>query len=498
MPAPAFRAAGTQGTDSGGNPVVPYPAGVVAGDVLFIQFICGSSCVPTTPSGWTKLFGPTALSGVSVLAYMYYRIAGASEPSSVTFSHSGGGYAAGVMSAYSGSNGAIDVSSTAVLPTSGTAASCPAVTTLNPNDRVLHFVWAFAPSGTTTTPDAADTERYDTTWTDAATQLELADFALATPGSTGTPSIALPGGIAGGLSATIAIVDVAVGSSGVDASTVTLRLTPKPRIYKDDFDRAAGGLGANWTTFTYGSSSVAPQTNGTKFSSASGYASAYFNQGKIGPDAFVSITYGGSGYNWLWLLSNAPAATGYNIMIEANSALYVNRVLNGSSTQLTYVTFTSYPLAGDQFGLVRLGNQLIVYAKRIGETDWAPLLNYTDSTYIGEFNGGLSAYSGTADNFLVQDWTPFPPINYTDAGTYRLNFAVSGTELQSRNYLDAATVLFKHTITTEHECVSQFRPQFTSFSRNKWSGATMSGFIIADPSRHYVGVVSEQPKQDPC
>jgi hypothetical protein len=97
--------------------------------------------------------------------------------------------------------------------------------------------------------------------------------------------------------------------------------------------------------------------------------------------------------------------------------------------------------------------------------------------------------------FSVSSLETFAFLNI-DADTTRLTFTPSSVLIAE--YIDANTAFLKYTPITTHECVSQLRPQFTSFSRNKWSGATMSGFIIADPSRHYVGVVSEQPKQDPC
>lgn len=222
----AFRAAGAFASNSSGNPVISYPAGVASGDILIIQYMVGGAAtVATTPSGWTLLFGPTTTSDGSqpARAYVYYRVAGGSEPSTITFAHTGSsGQAGGIMSAYTGADGTtpINVSTIAVTETTGTTQTAPTVTTTIANTRLLHMYWITG--NTTTTQNAADTERYDTVWAAVFETLELADKAQAATGATGTSAATYAATVTGGAAATIAVAPAPSFSTWNGSSTVSL------------------------------------------------------------------------------------------------------------------------------------------------------------------------------------------------------------------------------------------------------------------------------------
>src|SRR4029077_14590761 len=99
----AFRSAGALATYTN-PPVIEYPAGVASGDLLVIQYMGHNGSPPNTPSGWTALLAPVTLSGsIEPSIWVFYKIAGGSEPSTVTISVSSGSLAAtGIMSAYTG------------------------------------------------------------------------------------------------------------------------------------------------------------------------------------------------------------------------------------------------------------------------------------------------------------------------------------------------------------------------------------------------------------
>jgi hypothetical protein len=206
---PTFRAFGTPSLNSGAGPhVLAYPAGVVSGDLLLIQFRISSSTAPTTPSGWTKLFGPTKYAGTTIYGTVFYRVAGGSEPSSVSITKTSAASVA-VMSAYSGCDPTtpVDVYATADLATSGTTYASPSVTTTKANTQVLRMYFPLCFSGAGTTPNASDTERYDTydSW-DGGVH-ELADRAQAAAGSAGASNATGPA-LNGGMAATIALAPV--------------------------------------------------------------------------------------------------------------------------------------------------------------------------------------------------------------------------------------------------------------------------------------------------
>jgi len=204
----AFRAAGTLAQANAVDLVVPYPAGVVSGDLLILQYARSgsSSYLTTTPSGWTELIGPIAGSdGQSDKFSIFYRVAGASEPSSVTLTKLAAADAAGIMVAYSGVNTSspIDASASANLPTSGTSGTTPSVTTTRANTMLLRFYWVWGPPPNIT-PAATDTERFEATFTNHGYRMEMADSTQAAAGASGTTTGTWASSF-GGRGATIAI-----------------------------------------------------------------------------------------------------------------------------------------------------------------------------------------------------------------------------------------------------------------------------------------------------
>jgi len=213
----AFRSAGTLAVTSDLAPAIPYPAGLVAGDLLLLQFACIHSLTPATPSGWTKLLGPVAMAGTSPATdgHMYWKVAAGSESGSLTVTLSGtSNWAGGVMTAWSGVSGSgpVDASATATLATSGTTATAPSVTTTVANTRLLHIYWGYV-NNSTVTPNASDTERYDAWNISINLGYELADRAQAATGATGTSAATWVGSaLFGGLAATVALAPAAAAS----------------------------------------------------------------------------------------------------------------------------------------------------------------------------------------------------------------------------------------------------------------------------------------------
>lgn len=95
MAYPTFVAAGTDtnipGSGGGGSANIPIPAGTLEDDFLMMVVVLGASSglTVTTPTGFTllnKADGGLFNGGI----YIYWKLAGASEPSTHTLSHNGG------------------------------------------------------------------------------------------------------------------------------------------------------------------------------------------------------------------------------------------------------------------------------------------------------------------------------------------------------------------------------------------------------------------------
>jgi PKD repeat protein len=302
----AFRAAGALASQFQGTPTIPYPAGVAANDLLLIHYVAGTATVtPTTPSGWTLLLGPVAMSGGGNAnrGYVYYRVAGGSEPSSVTFANSGASNTTGgIMTAWTGCDitTPIDGSATATLPTSGTTGTAPSVTTTKASTRVLHLYWDWTGS-TTVTPNGADTERYDTFLSATNIVFELADTAQGAAGATGTSSVTFAAATSGGLAATIALAPLTVslptvadftGTPVTGAAPLTVAFTDAssntPTSWLWDFGDGTTSTSQNpshtyTTSGVYTVSLTASNTGGSNTKTRSAYVTSIARTAPSGP-----------------------------------------------------------------------------------------------------------------------------------------------------------------------------------------------------------------------
>jgi hypothetical protein len=421
------------------------------------------------------------------------------------------GYAAGIISSYTDLDSWDDYNTNYMFSGSSTG-TAPALPSSRKDDMLLRFYWKYQTITGTITPDT-DTERYDAYDPGLQCIFELATSVADTDGSPSTTST-FSTTFGGATSFSVAFhgppVDTGTvrlsltptGSEiGPDSGTIALKLVPAgTRFQFDDFNRINGGLGANWTTFTYGASSANPVINANNFRSTSGYASAYYNVQRLGPDIFFSATHISS-YNWIWAINSVSPLNGYTLRWQnGGTDVYIMRVDSGNEAfTVASVVLNPGPATGDKFALARVGNVHTAYVKRAGSGDWIPIASGTDSTYTGEAYAGLTAYSGNIDDFAVQDWAPLPPVNYTESGTSRLTLTPSAIEIQFRTFLDAGAIALHFTPITTHECVKGFKPSLTAIAaNNKWIGRTFSGFNSPDQRKHYAGIVADLPKEEVC
>jgi hypothetical protein len=138
---PVFQSVTTmEGTTS-----INKPAGTVEGDLLIAMFGDFASSTFTPPAGWTALGSVYSAGGTN--AQVFYKIAGASEPSSYTWTIPGADYPFAAMLRYDSVDTSTPTAAIAGAAASGTSKTIPGVTTANDNSRIIAFAASCYPTG---------------------------------------------------------------------------------------------------------------------------------------------------------------------------------------------------------------------------------------------------------------------------------------------------------------------------------------------------------------
>ncbi len=172
---------------------VGLPAGVQSGDVLLAQVVVADgngTVVPTLPSGWTNIRHDSVNNGNKETSWLYYKVAGASEPASYGWNINPN-WAAGVMGAWRGTSSApIDNASGATGSGSSQASvSAPSLIPGNSSELQVYFYGSQAFAGPTITLSNSLTQRFDVKSSKEGFTLAFAD--LAAP-SANNPSASYP------------------------------------------------------------------------------------------------------------------------------------------------------------------------------------------------------------------------------------------------------------------------------------------------------------------
>ncbi len=186
---------------------ISKPAGTVSGDVEIATVAVdgGVGSPPTAPSGWTQIQGTTSVGFGAYAAY--YHVAGASEPSSYTWTLAGYAVgAAGGIDVYGGENTSTPIQTSALSTGNGTSASAPSVTTTAANERIV-VAAGYGYGGSPDTAPAGTTDRGSVTAAyDGPITNDSADFTQVTAGATAAEVFTL--------------------TSSTNWATVTIALTP--------------------------------------------------------------------------------------------------------------------------------------------------------------------------------------------------------------------------------------------------------------------------------
>jgi hypothetical protein len=177
-----FRGAASAG-GAGGTLTIAKPAGVVNNDVMIaaIAFIAGTTNTIAAPPGWTLI---RRINNGTDVGLAVYRKVAASEGANYTWTNGLGQDMSGGIQAYTGVDTTTPIDVEAGQPTpQDVVHSTPSVTTTGPNEMlVTSFVIL---QGTTFTPPAGETQRYQVQSAGTNTDSEGNDQLQAAAGATG-------------------------------------------------------------------------------------------------------------------------------------------------------------------------------------------------------------------------------------------------------------------------------------------------------------------------
>lgn len=170
------------------------PASATVGDILIATVANrgGTASTVTPPTGWTLILRTDKGGNIGVLSY--WKVVGASEPSSYTWTITPATNAAGGITAYG------EVDTVNPIDVSGghtglsTIAIAPSITTTAANDEII-TVFAAPSTATTFSTPAGMTEKYDTTRAMTGPSLASDEALQAVAGASGTKSSVISGRI---------------------------------------------------------------------------------------------------------------------------------------------------------------------------------------------------------------------------------------------------------------------------------------------------------------
>jgi PKD repeat protein len=169
-------------TTAGTTVTVAAPSGTASGDVLVSCLALNGSTVKTAPAGWSAIVGVTSVSNPRV--YGYYKVAGASEPTSYSWTLASSVANGAGIARYSGASGP-DGAAAQASGASGTTGTVPGVTTTTAGAMVVGCMGVNSSSATSTiTPPSGMTQAWDL----GGKRHEYADGLQSAAGATGNRS----------------------------------------------------------------------------------------------------------------------------------------------------------------------------------------------------------------------------------------------------------------------------------------------------------------------
>jgi hypothetical protein len=291
----AFLAAASGQNANGATTLsISKPAGVVEGNVMVAAVTAAGTGTVTAPSGWTAIKSLTQ--GTALRQASYYKVAGASEATSYSWSLGSNRSASGGIAAYSGVNQTVPIDASASGGGESGNATAPSATASAAND--LGIAAASFAAATSATPDATTAERFDIASTSNTS--ELADFAQASAGPTTAKTITPLVSTGAWIAQTIALRDasqatLSVSTAAAPSFSANLDGGDQEKTYAVPLTlsdtRTGGSAGLGWnTTITSTQLTSGAKTLPSTASTITAVSSACANGGLCASPA-NSITY---------------------------------------------------------------------------------------------------------------------------------------------------------------------------------------------------------------
>ncbi len=215
---------------------VSLPASVQAGDVLLAQIVVADgvgTVVPTAPVGWTTIRHDSVNGGNKLTSWLYFRITGAGEPASYSWTISSN-FAAGVMGAWRGSTSPPFENSSGATATGGAVISlaAPSLTPSKNKELQVYFYGAQAPTAPSLTLSSSINQRFKVASSKEGFSLAFADLAAPFAGFA-SPTYAATATTAGNgvMSAqAVLLVSAPITATPTPTATPTVTATATPTI----------------------------------------------------------------------------------------------------------------------------------------------------------------------------------------------------------------------------------------------------------------------------
>ena len=232
---------------------------------------------------------------------------------------------------------------------------------LDPVPIAVTIAAASKPANATTQTSAAFTFSTNDAVASVRCRLDGAPFSLCTSPTSQTFASLAPDSHTFVVQATDAAGNTATDSYTWSISVFRSATAPETSVL-DDFNRANGGAGTNWSLIR--PSGFAPMNvsgNAAVDSSTGGFAWNYWNAANFGPDseAYVTVaTYGASDMIRIGarVTGGTNAHSGYYASINSSGTWSIIRIDNGSSSPVTLASVTRPISSGDKIGIRIVGS----------------------------------------------------------------------------------------------------------------------------------------------